>query len=717
MRKLSPVLLLATFLACTQTLDEPKVVRQQIQGGTQTGTTGHPNVVAIMINGATGGGICSGTLIARNLVLTAHHCVAPTINNMCSANSFGANYALSSFAVTPSPTLAAQFFNSGFFPTVNNFSWFGVNAIGVPSNNICGGDIAVLQLSAPITNVCPAIPRVDIPVTTNEQYTAVGFGVTSPTGTAAGTRYAVSGMVVQCPSNCGGGTSAALEWVGGSSLMRGVCEGDSGGPAKDSLGRVTGTVSRGPGTACNQAVYESVYGHGNWIKQMATAAAMNGGYTRAGWVTGGATSNPNNGYCGTGGGAGGGSGGGGGTQCPMNTICADATGNGNYQCLDPNTINGFPPNAPSCSQTMPCAAGSTCWLASMGATTGSCLVNCSVILPDGGMSGTGGGGGSNLPGRGSCSSAAWRCFDATGQGDYVCLDPTTPNGFPAGAPVCSGTMACPAGNSCWLQMQGATSGNCLENCIPDGGTAGGAAGGSGSAGGTGTGGSGGSGATCPIGQTCVNANGMGSYACIDPTTGDGFPANAPACNPPACPAGYGCWVNSMGTMPRCLQSCGGTAGGSGGTAGGTGGTAGGTGGTAGGATAGGATAGGATAGGATAGGATAGGATGTAGGTTATAGGATGTAGGTGGTAGGDTAGGASGTAGGDGVAGGDGAAGGDVGAAGGSASAGSGGTAGGETEIIPGGTCGCTQGGDVSTLALALLGLLTIRRSRRRTA
>src|SRR6185437_12340608 len=75
-------------------------------------------------------------------------------------------------------------------------------------------------------------------------------------------------------------------------------EGDSGGPAIDSAGRVIGSVSRGPSNACNQTVYESYYGEGAWIKQMAQAAATAGGYTPAGWVTGAATSNPANGYCG-----------------------------------------------------------------------------------------------------------------------------------------------------------------------------------------------------------------------------------------------------------------------------------------------------------------------------------------------------------------------------------------------------------------------------------
>jgi MYXO-CTERM domain-containing protein len=115
-------------------------------------------------------------------------------------------------------------------------------------------------------------------------------------------------MTVQCvgSSNCGDNTIAATgEWEGGSTAQKGTCEGDSGGPALDSLNRILGTVSRGPSGACNQTVYESTYDSGStsttngaWIKQIAQQAATAGGYTPAGWVTGGATSDPANGYCG-----------------------------------------------------------------------------------------------------------------------------------------------------------------------------------------------------------------------------------------------------------------------------------------------------------------------------------------------------------------------------------------------------------------------------------
>src|SRR5262249_25372856 len=148
-------------------------------------------------------------------------------------------------------------------------TWFGVGKVTVPGNNICGQDMAVLELKSSITGVCPLVPRVDTNVTLNESYTAVGFGITSPSGQAAGTRYRVSGMSVTCVTGCDSSSymSATQEWEGGATSAKGTCEGDSGGPAIDSAGRVIGTVSRGPGNACNDTVYESVFGEAAWIKQ------------------------------------------------------------------------------------------------------------------------------------------------------------------------------------------------------------------------------------------------------------------------------------------------------------------------------------------------------------------------------------------------------------------------------------------------------------------
>ena len=354
-----------------------------IQGGTvdQTDTS----VVGIMINTSQGIAICSGSLIAPNLVLTAHHCVADISSTACSSSSFGTTYSAASFAVTTSYNAAAAKFAANSFPTAstNGPTWYSVSRVAVPGNNVCGMDMAVLQLAGSITGTCPLVPRIDAPVTMGEAYRAVGFGITTPSGQTAGTRYQVSGLSVLCAGNCGAGFSASGEWEGGTTAQKGTCEGDSGGPSLDSNNQVLGTVSRGPQGACNDTIYESVAAQATWIKSQAATAATAGGYAAAGWVTGGATSNPANSYCpnsGTGGGTGTGggvatgggtaTGGGGGTTTTCadpTTTCRDLTGQGNFACA---TSTGFPTGAATCSQTMACATGYSCWVTSATATTG-----------------------------------------------------------------------------------------------------------------------------------------------------------------------------------------------------------------------------------------------------------------------------------------------------------------------------------------------------------
>ncbi len=451
-------------------------VQQEIQGGTVDTTS--TNVIGMLINSSEGVGGCTGSLIAPNLVLTARHCVAPMVASLqtCSSQPFGATYGLANFRLT---TLHNGPANITSWPNVNNTTWFGAAAIILPTspgNTICGGDIALIRLTDNVPGVCPLVPRVDTAVNDGEGYTAVGFGRLGPTSNSSGTRYTVGGMSVLCDGSCDpGGMSATLEWIGGASTAKGTCQGDSGGPSLDSLRRVTGVVSRGPQGSCNETVYGSVFGHAAWIKAQAAAAATVGGYTAAGWVTGGSTTinpcAPNDG--GSGGGAGGGggnvpTGGGGGSmsECPSGQYCAEVATSASA-CI--TTSNAIPPSAPSCSMTVGCPTGLTCFGTS--ATAGVCLQVCANGVPIGGGGGsaTGGGGGGMT---GSCPSGE-QCIDGTGAGNFICV--TTSNGIPPSAPSCTGTGACPTGFNCFGLGQGSNEAVCLRDCggTPVGGGSGG----------------------------------------------------------------------------------------------------------------------------------------------------------------------------------------------------------------------------------------------------
>jgi hypothetical protein len=453
---LTPVLLGSGQLGCSNAPASENVIRtaEPIQGGTLDQTDSA--VVAILINTSQGMSLCSGSLVAPNLVLSAHHCVADNTSTACGNNSFSSVYPAGDFVVTTSYNAAAQVFNGGAtqLPAADGVTWFGVSSVAVPGNNICGQDLSALRLSTSVSGVCPLIPSVDTDVTDGEAYTAVGFGITSPTGQTAGTRYDVTAMTVQCAEDCGDPTqSATEEWLGVNAAKKGTCEGDSGGPALDASRRVIGSVSRGPQNACNQTVYESYYGEGTWIKSVAAQAATAGGYAAAGWVTGGATSNPANGYCGgstsssssssstsstsTSSSSSSGSGG-----TPMTCGDADGTvgcceGNVNYYCNSSNQVA-----QKACTGTKVCG-----WSAANG--------YYACVAPPGGAdpSGTyplacGGSTGSSTTGTSSSSSSASSTSSSSGSmscgfttGDATCDDCLT-------ASCCAAETACANDTTC-----------------------------------------------------------------------------------------------------------------------------------------------------------------------------------------------------------------------------------------------------------------------------
>lgn len=90
---------------------------QGILGGTVDKTDNA--VVAILTNSAEGISLCSGTLIAPNLVLTAQHCVATPPSNTTCGHGFTNQSAAANLAVTLSYNAATVPFNStGQMPAI-----------------------------------------------------------------------------------------------------------------------------------------------------------------------------------------------------------------------------------------------------------------------------------------------------------------------------------------------------------------------------------------------------------------------------------------------------------------------------------------------------------------------------------------------------------------------------------------------------------------------
>lgn len=193
---------------------------QPIVGGTRGG-----NASVLWLYDTSEGGMCTASLIAPRVVLTAKHCVqhsgatGPTAARSLVVGTGdnvgrGATYRVQSVYTTPGV-------------------WTEGGRTGL-SGALVGVDVAVIVLASEVTGVTPLpLMRTSPRSLSGQTFTAVGYGQI-PSG-SAGTKYTVQGRVE--------GTDTNLIYVGAV-----TCQGDSGGPMITAAGEIAGVVSFGTGS-------------------------------------------------------------------------------------------------------------------------------------------------------------------------------------------------------------------------------------------------------------------------------------------------------------------------------------------------------------------------------------------------------------------------------------------------------------------------------------
>lgn len=264
---------------CSASGEHTSTRAQAIAGGKPDYS--HANVFLLASHFKGSGGLCTATLIAPNLLLTARHCVSPSSSHegvLCGDAELGEPYPPSAFAAT-NDTQPRE--NSPLFHAVE---------VRVPDigSDTCGFDIAfvILDQNVPTSLAEPAVPRIDREVEPGEIYTAVGYGE-NDAGLPTATRLERQGLSIACqPGSCGDGVEST-EFLG----ETGICSGDSGGPALDADGKVVGVVSRGAAD-CDTPIYGTVTAWYDLIVETATHAASLGNYEPPFWVTSGSSDPP-----------------------------------------------------------------------------------------------------------------------------------------------------------------------------------------------------------------------------------------------------------------------------------------------------------------------------------------------------------------------------------------------------------------------------------------
>jgi hypothetical protein len=248
--KLSRKLLVggAFCIACQPGQDHETSRQQTIAFGSEDAP---PAVAAVERQDGSAWDLCSGTLIAPDVVLTAAHCVTAQAGDIdCDSALLGVPVAPELLRVSFVGDLAGA-----ADPSWKFFQVAGIELLAEAGTALCDQDAALLFLAENVDpELAVPLPVSPEPARPGDIIRAAGYGAAHPAGTGERVRRISEPLEVLCHGKGCLGTS--LDGYGGAPLVApiarshefiiepGACQGDSGGPALRD-GALVGVFSRG----------------------------------------------------------------------------------------------------------------------------------------------------------------------------------------------------------------------------------------------------------------------------------------------------------------------------------------------------------------------------------------------------------------------------------------------------------------------------------------